>query len=186
MRRKKRSISLEEFALILVDLKFEDDRIIKHFNRLSEGIETRDDKLSNTRFMEYLTFDLFTDRCCFMLVFSREVTQMLFQTYYSNILINLTTKGYKIDNLLEFEALFNKRELEYAEYLHEYSPEYMKNLPSNYVSGLGKAFSMNFAGWKDPRIIHAVSWGFVQKLEHIGKYLREVTEEYEIAAQTIE
>lgn len=180
MRRKKKTISLEKFALILVDQKFENDRIIKHFNDLSEGIESRDGKSSNTRFLEYLVFDLFTDRCCFMLVFSREVTQMLFQIYYSNILIRLLTKGYKIDNLPEFEALFNKREMEYAEYLHEYSPEYMKNLPDNYVPGLGKAFSMNFAGCEDPRIIHAASWDFVQKLEHIGKYLREIAEEYEI------
>ena len=178
--RKKESISLEKFALILVDLKFESDGIIKHFSDLSEGIESRDGKSSDTRFWEYLVFDFFTDRCCFMLVFSREVTQMLFQTYYSNILIKLAAKGHKIDNPPEFEALFSKREMEYAEYLHEYSPECMKNLPNNYVPGLGKAFSMNFVGWEDPRIIYAVSWDFVQKLKHIGEYIQEVAEEYQI------
>ena len=179
-KRNKKSIGLVEFALILVDLKFEDDRIINHFTKLSEGIESVDTKSASTRFWEYLVLDLFTDRCCFMSVFSQEIIQPLFQTYYSNILIRLAAKGYKIDNLPEFEALFNKRETEYTEYLHEYSPEYMKNLPDNYVPGLGKAFSMNFAGCEDPRIIHAASWDFVQKLEHIGKYLREIAEEYEI------
>jgi hypothetical protein len=178
--KKQKPISLEEFALILVDLKSENDRIMKHFTDLSEGIESREGKSSNARFWEYLVFDLFTDRCCFMSVFSREVTQMLFQTYYSNILVRLAARGYAIDNLPEFEALFNKRELEYAEYLHEYSPEYMRNLPSDYVPGLGKAFSMNFVGEKDPRVIYVAHWDFVQKLKHIGKYLREVAEEYEI------
>jgi len=186
MRRKKKSISLEKFALILVDLKFERDLVINQFNRLSDlskETETRDDKSSNTRFLEYLVFDLFTDRCCFLLVFSRQVTPMLFETYFMNTLVRLAGKGYKIDNLQEFEALFNKREMEYAKYLNEYSPEYMKNLPSNYVPGLGKAFSINFAGWKDPRIIYAVHWDFVQKLRYIVKYLQEVAEKYEIVLQ---
>lgn len=183
MRGKRKSISVEKFALILVDLKFERDLVMNQFNRLSDlskKTETGADKSSNTRFLEYLAFDLFTDRRCFLLVLSRQVTSMLFETYFMNILVRLAGKGYKIDNLREFETLFNKREMEYAKYLNEYTPQYMENLPGNYVPGLGKAFSVNFAGWKDPSIVYAVHSDFVQKLRYIVEFLQQVAEEYEI------
>jgi hypothetical protein len=183
MRGKKESFSLEGFALILVDLKFEKDRIIKQFNDLSKEIETRDDKSSNTRFLEYLIFDLFTDYSCFVLAFSREISRMLFETYSLNILVRLLGKGYKVDPQ-EFEGLFNERATEYHQYLQEYDPEYMKKIDTNkYVPSLGKAFSMNFVGWEDPRIIYAAHWMFVWKLKHIIKYLKDVAEKYEIVLQ---
>jgi hypothetical protein len=180
MGRKKGSISLEKFALILVDLKFEKDRIIKQFNDLSKEIETRDDKSSNTRLLEYLIFDLFTDYSCFVLAFSKEISRMLFETYSLNILIRLLGKGYNVDPQ-EFEGLFNERATEYHQYLQEYDPEYMKKINTNkYVPGFGKAFSINFVGWEDPRIIYAANWMFVSKLRHIVKYLKDVAEKYEI------
>jgi hypothetical protein len=180
MGRKEGSISLERFALILADLKFEYSDPMGESNRLSEGIEIRDDKSSNTRFLEYLTFDLFTDHACFLLALSREVTGMLFEIYCQNIWVRLIGKGYR-GNWQEFELLFNQRATEYHQYLQEYDPEYMKKIDINkYVPGLGKAFSMNFAGYEDPRMIYAAQWMFLSKLRYIVKYLKDVAEEYEI------
>jgi hypothetical protein len=183
MKGEKGSISLENFSLILVDLKFEYSDPKKEFNRLSDlsrEIETRNDKSSNTGFLEYLVFDLFTDEACFMLAFSQEVSSMLFETYYGNILVRLISKGYKVDTK-EFAVLFVKRSAEYHQYLQEFDPGYMKKININkYVPGLGKAFSINFVGDKDPRIIYAAQWMFVSKLRDIVKYLKDVAEKYEI------
>jgi hypothetical protein len=180
MRRKKESISLERFAHILVDLKFENDLLIRQFNGLSEGIEARDDKSSNTRFLEYLVFDLFTDHACFLLAFSRELTSMLFETYFVNIIVRLIGKGYKVD-VKELMVLFNERATKYHQSLQEFDPEYIKKIDINkYPHGLGKAFSMNFVGYEHPAVFFQADDMFVSKLRYIVKYLKDVAERYEI------
>jgi hypothetical protein len=183
MRGKRGSISLERFGLILVDLKFEYSDPMMEFNRLSDlskEIETRNDKSSNTGFLEYLVFDLFTDEACFMLAFSQEVSSMLFETYYGNILVRLIGKGYKVDTK-EFAVLFVKRSAEYHQYLQEFAPEYIKKMDiDKYPHGLGKAFSMNFVGYEHPAIFFQADHMFVSKLRNIVKYLKDVAEKYEI------
>jgi hypothetical protein len=183
MRRKKESISLQEFALTLVDRKFENDFVTKQFNRLCEGIERRDDKSSSTRFLEYLIFDLFTDNACFLLAFSQEVSRLLFTTYSINILVRLLGKGYKVEPQ-EFDVLFEKRAIEYHQYLQEFDAEYIKKKDINkcYLAGLGKAFSMNLVGYVDPVIMSQANHMFISKLEHIyGEFLRHIVEKYEIS-----
>jgi hypothetical protein len=182
MKNQKQPISLEKFAFILVDLKFENDHLIKEFNDLSKEIEARGDKLSDNHFLEYLIFDLFTDNACFLLAFSQEVSRMLFETYSINILVRLLGKGYKV-NWQEFEVLFKKRAIEYHQYLQEYDPEYIKKKDVNYLSGLGKAFSINLVGWKSLAIIVMADWSFVSKLKYIGKFLKDIAEKYEIVLQ---
>ena len=75
--------------------------------------------------MEYLIFDLFTDDALFLLAFGQEVSRRAFETYCANILVRLLGEGYKV-NLDEFGVLPDKRETEYAKYLHEYPPEYIE------------------------------------------------------------
>lgn len=180
MGRKEGSISLEKFALILADLKLEYSDPLGESNRLSEGIEIRDDKSSNTRFLEYLIFDLFTDHACFLSALSREVTGMLFDIYCQNIWVRLIGKGYK-GNWQEFELLFTKRATEYHQYLQEFAPEYIKKMDiDKYPHGLGKAFSMNFVGYEHPVIYFQADHMFISKLSNIVKYLKEIAEKYEI------
>ena len=174
---------MEEFASILVGLKFENDHPIKGFNRfLSKEIAARGDKLSDNHFLEYLIFDLFTDYACFLLAFSQAVSRMLFETYSTNILVRLLGEGYKVD-WEEFWGLFNKRAIEYHPYLQEYDPECIKKRDINYLSGLGKAFSINLIGWKSPPIILMADWSFVSKLKYIGKFLKDTAEKYEIVLE---
>jgi hypothetical protein len=184
MRGEKGSISLEKFALILVDLKFEYIDPVTEFNRLSDlskGIETRDDKSSNARFLEYVIFDLFTDYSCFVSALSKEVSRMLFETYFMNILVRLAGKGHKVDDLQEFEALFNQRATEYHQYLQEFDPEYIKKIDINkHPHSLGKAFSMNFLGYEHPAIFFQADHIFVSKLSTMVKYLKEVAERYKV------
>jgi hypothetical protein len=184
MKNQKQPVTLEEFASTLVGLKFENDHPIKGFNRfLSKEIAARGDKLSDNHFLEYLIFDLFTDYACFLLAFSQEVSRMLFETYSTNILVRLLGEGYKVD-WEEFWGLFNKRAIEYHPYLQEYDPEYIKTIDINkYVPGLGKAFSMNFVGYKNAIIIYIAHWGFVSKIRYIGRFLKDIAEKYEIVLQ---
>lgn len=179
--RKKESISLEEFALILADLKFGDDHIIKQYDGLCAGLEGRYDKFSDTHFLEYLIFDLFTDHACFLLAFSQEVADMLFEIYCMNIWIRLLGKGYKV-NPEEFMVLFNERAAKYRQYLKEYDPKHIGEMDINkYPLGLGKAFSMNFIGHKDPAIFCQADLMFVSKIKSIyGSFLKDIVEKYEI------
>jgi len=181
MKNQKQPISLEEFVFILVDLKFKNDHLIKEFNNLSKEIEGKDDKLSNSHFLEYLIFDLFTDNACFLLAFSQEVSLTLSKIYFPNILVRLIKKGYEI-NGKEFEDLFKKRAMEYHQYLQEYDPEYVKKTDVNkYLPGLGKAFSINFVGYKSPSIILKAHVMFTLKLKYFyGKILKNIIEKYEI------
>jgi len=183
MRNQRESISLQKLALILVDQKFENDHLIKGFNdlcSLSQGKEGGDDKPSEASFLEYLIFDLFTDHACFLLAFGREVASVLFETYSINILLRLTGTRYKVD-WQEFMVLFDKRATEYHEYLQEYDPERLKNIDSNYLPRLGKAFSGYFVGCKDPAVIYQADGMFVLKLRYFyGEFLKKIVQEYEI------
>lgn len=183
-KNQKQLISLEEFVFILVDLKFENGRLIKEFNDLSKEIEVGDNKLSGNHFLEYLIFDLFTDSACFLLAFSQEVSLILSKIYFPNILVRLIKKGYEI-NGGEFEDLFKKRAIEYHSYLQEYDPEYIKKIDINkYLPSLGKAFSINFVGYKSPSIILKAHVIFTSKLKHFyGKFLKNIVEKYEIVLQ---
>lgn len=178
----KEAISLEELALILVDLKFENDQITKNFDSLLKWVEPKK-RRSSKLFLEYLVFELFTDHACFLLAFNREISFALFEIYSMNILVKLLSKSYKAKDLSEeFDKLFKKRFIEYHPYLEEYGSKYIKKIdPNSYLSGLGKVFSMNLVGYKDPAIIDMVHWMFLIKLKHYyGKFLKKLAQEYEV------
>lgn len=177
----KEVISLEELASILVDLKFENDQITKKFDSLLEWVEPKK-KQSPKLFLEYLVFELFTDNACFLLAFNRNTSLALFEIYSMNILVKLLNKGYKDKDLKRFDKLFKKRFLEYHPYLEEYDSKYIKKIdPNSYLSGLGKIFSMNLVGYKDPAIIDMVHRMFLIKLKHYyGKFLKKLAQEYEV------
>jgi len=181
-KNKKEKIDLEKLALILVELKLEkNSHPVKKFNRLAKDAETKNQKYAEKAFLEYLIFDLFTDNACFILAFGQDVSFKLFQVYYSNIIVQLMGEGYKID-CKNIDKLFEKRFIEYHNYLKEYDPKFIKKTnPNNYLPGLGKAFSLNFIGCKDPVVIYAVHLEFVRKIQFIyNKFLKELSEKYEI------
>lgn len=174
-------ISVEELASILVDLKFGNDQITKNFDSLLEWVEPKK-KQSPKLFLEYLVFELFTDNACFLLAFNSETSFPLFEIYSSNTLVELLKKGYEVKELKKFDGLFKKRFLEYHPYLEEYDPKYIKKINTNsYLSGLGKAFSLNFVGYKDPAITDMVHWWFLIKLKYFyGKFLKDLGQKYEL------
>ncbi|MCG2713762.1 MAG: hypothetical protein L6308_02815 [Candidatus Omnitrophica bacterium] len=172
---RKEQISIEQLSSILVELKFENDNFITQFNDFSKDVDTGNDKL-----LEYVIYDLFTDIACFVLALGQKKATKLSQNYAPNILLRLTTKGYKL-NLESFENLYMKRQQEYYQYLKEYDKEYFRKVDiASYTPGLGKAFSANFCGYRNCPLIVKAHIMFVLKLKHFyGKFLKKIVEELE-------
>ena len=177
-----KEISINELVHILANLEFESESLslIKRFPKYSKEVESN--KLTSKHFWEYLFFELFTDQACFALVFEMELSSKLLNHYSIEIINRLISMGYNPEN--DIEDLFKKRCVEYHPYLQEYDLEFIKKInPNTYLSGLGKAFSMNFVGYYDPLIIDHAHLEFLVKLKHIPPFLRQINHKYKIVVK---